>query len=323
MKKNYILIFGTIALLLISSISFAQMVLYNQNFNSGAGTFQLNTTDQSSTTTGFNTWIVNNSYTGGSATIVCMGFPFTTTIGNTPAQPAGIVSPNSGYLHILSTDAQSNSITNANYRPADGFCAFAENYFSKTPSISTSGHTSVSLSFWWLCMGSANAYGELFYSTDGGTTWTQSTSTSQYINQGTWIQETVTNPAFDNQPSIMFGFRFVNTVASGGTDPSFSIDDINVTGMPATGINSLTNASSISVYPNPASEFTTINLNGFETSNDAVTITVTNELGQIVLNRKEAYASQINLNTNNLSNGVYSIAISSGNKKAITKFVKI
>jgi hypothetical protein len=323
MKKNYKNILGALFFAAIVVQAQAQTVLYNQNFNSGAGTFVLNSTDQSSTSSGFNTWIVNNSYTGGSVTINCMGFPFTGTVNNTPAQPAGITSPGGSYLHILSTDAQSAGVTNANYRPAEGLCTFAENYFSKTPAISTTGYTGVSLSFWWLCMGSVNAYGELFYSTNGGSTWTQITPPAQFVNQSTWLQSTFTNPAFDNQASLQFGFRFVNTVATAGADPSFSIDDINVSGTPATGVTEIANTASFSIFPNPATDLITLNLNGFEQNNELLTITITNELGQVVFNQKEAYTNQINLSTDALSKGVYSISISNGKQQNVSKFVKM
>jgi len=323
MKKNYKNILGALFFSAFGIQAEAQSVLYSQNFNSGAGTFVLNSTDQSSTSSGFNTWIVNNSYTGGSVTINCMGFPFSATINNTPAQPAGITSPGGNYLHILSTDAQTSGVTNANYRPADGFCTSAENYFSKTPVFSTAGYTNVSLSFWWLCMGSANAYGELFYSTNGGSTWTQITPPSQFANQSTWLQSTFTNPAFDNQASLQFGFRFVNTVATAGADPSFSIDDINVSGTPATGITEVATSASFSIFPNPATDFITLNLNGFEPSNELLTITITNELGQVVFNQKETFAAQLNLNTGELNNGVYSISIGNGKQQTVSKFVKM
>ncbi len=322
MKKNYKNILGALFFASIGIQTQAQTLLYNQNFNAGAGTFQLNTTDQGSTNAGYNTWVVNNSYTGGSTTIVCMGFPFSATINNTPSQPAGITSPGGNYLHILSTDAQAASITNANYRPADGFCTFDENYFSKTPAIVTTGYTGVSISFWWMCAGSANAYGELYYSTNGGTTWTLSTATPQYINQATWIQETVTNAAFDNNASLMFGFKFVNTTATAGSDPSFSIDDINVSGTMPTGIATITNNNSVSVYPNPATDNVTLNLSGFNNA-ELLSISIVNELGQTVLNNQEAYTAQLNLNTNNLDKGVYSIVVRQGIKKSISKFVKI
>lgn len=322
MRKNYKLLLGLVFSALNYN-SFAQTTIYSEDFNAGSGTLVLNSTDQSCTATGYNLWIVNNVYTGGSVTINCLGFPFTAAVANTDAQPAGITSPNGGYMHILSTDAQAGAVNNANFRPADGLCAFDENYFSKTATISTLGYTGVSFSFWWLCAGGTASYGELYYSVDGGTSWTQSTSTAQYTGQSTWIQETVTNAAFDNQASIMFGFKFVNGTATAASDPALGIDDLKVTGAPATGITSFTNNTSISIYPNPINDICILNLEGFETANESLTVNLVNELGQVVLNLNQVNKGQLTLNTSSLSNGIYSVIVRSANKQAISKFVKI
>lgn len=322
MRKNYKLLLGLVFSALNYN-SFAQTTIYSEDFNAGSGTLVLNSTDQSCTATGYNLWIVNNVYTGGSVTINCLGFPFTATVANTDAQPAGITSPNGGYMHILSTDAQAGGVNNANFRPADGLCAFDENYFSKTATISTLGYTGVSFSFWWLCAGGTASYGELYYSVDGGSSWTQSTSTAQYTGQSTWIQESVTNAAFDNQASIMFGFKFVNGTATAASDPAFGIDDIKVTGAPATGIASFTNNTSISIYPNPVNDNCILNLEGFEVVNEPLTISLVNELGQVVMNLNQVNKGQLTLNASCLSNGIYSVIVRSANKQAISKFVKM
>jgi hypothetical protein len=321
MRINYKLLLGLVFSALNYN-SFAQTTIYSEDFNAGSGTMVLNSTDQSSTATGFNLWIVNNVYAGGSVTINCLGFPFTAAVGNTDPQPAGITSPNGGYMHILSTDAQTGGVNNANFRPADGLCAFDENYFSKTATISTLGYTGVSFSFWWLCAGGTASYGEVYYSTDGGSSWTQSTSTAQYTGQSTWIQETITNAAFDNQTSIMFGFRFVNGTASAASDPAFGIDDIKVTGAPATEITEITSNASISIYPNPVTNNCFLNLEGFGSLNEVLTIKVINELGQLVLDMNQVYTGQLQLNTSQLREGVYSVIVNSASKQALARLVK-
>lgn len=233
--------------LLMSGLLAAQTVLYSENFNGGTNSFTLNTTDLSSSSTN-NSWVVNNNYTGGSASIVCFGFPFSFTIANTPNEPAGITGgPTSNYLHIRSTAGSASGINNANYQAADGFCTSDENYFAKMSNdISTTGKTNVTLKFWWMCMAEAGTeYGEVYYSTDGGNNWNLLTApVSQYSGQASWTQQTITNAAFDNQASLRFGFRFVNTASSGSPgDPPFSIDDIEVS---ATAVSCLPSASSFS-----------------------------------------------------------------------------
>lgn len=209
-----------------------QTVLYSENFEGAGWTFQLNTTDVGSTSGGANTWLVNNSYAGGNGDVICLGFPIPFTIGDTPAQPAGISPPNGNYLHTASVEAVTDGITCCSFAAADGFCTTPGNHFARMSSdINTIGSTDVTLSFWWLCNGGNTHYGEVYYSTNAGGTWNLiSTPISQYRNQPTWVQQTITLPAFGNQSSLRFGFRFVNgTSLAGGQDPGFAIDDIQVT----------------------------------------------------------------------------------------------
>lgn len=207
----------------------AQSTIYSENFNGGSHTFTLNSTDQSSTLGGYNLWVVNSSYSGGTFTDPC--FSATTTIVSTPSQPGGITgAPNSNYMHIVNTDAQLQGITNANFLASDGnlFCVGDQNYFAKmTSSINTTGLTGVTLSFWWLCDGSNATYGEVYYSTDGGTNWVLQQGNMQ--NQTTWLQANLTNSLWDNQANLKFGFRFVNTQTFSAADPPFSVDEISVT----------------------------------------------------------------------------------------------
>lgn len=210
----------------------AQVVLYSEDFEGSSHTFTLNTTDQSSTASGYNQWVVNNSYNGGSYTDNnCTSFPV--TISATTSQPAGITNaPNSKYMHIVCVDAMNQGVSNANFLASDGgaFCVGDQNYFAKmTSDISTTGTNSVSISFWWLCRGSSASYGELYYSTNGGTTWFLQQSNMQ--NQATWTQATITNALWDNQATLRFAFRFVNAFTFSAQDPPMCIDDIEITGV--------------------------------------------------------------------------------------------
>jgi hypothetical protein len=205
----------------------AQTILYSENFE-GTNTFTLNSTDQSSTGSGYNKWIINNSFGGGAFTDPCFGA--TTSIATTPSQPLGVTNaPNSFYMHIVNTDAESQGVTNANFLASDGnlICVGDQNYFSKTTNaINTTGQTGVSISFYWLCAGSSASYGELYYSTDGGTNWFLQLGNLQ--NQSSWTQATQTNAIWDNQANLKFGFRFVNGTSFSASDPPFSVDEIVV-----------------------------------------------------------------------------------------------
>ncbi len=211
---------------LFVAVTQAQTVLFNEDFESSPA-FTLNTTDAASTVGVWNTWVINNSYTGGDGDVVCLGFPFTYSIVNTPAQPGGITTPNGNYLHTASVEGIADGITCCSFGAADGFCITADNTFSRmSTDVSTLGSADVELKFWWLCQGGSTFYGQVYYSTDGGTNWTN--VGTQYNLQGSWTEQTVTLPAFGNQATLRFGFRFVNSVGLGALDPGFGIDDVRI-----------------------------------------------------------------------------------------------
>ena len=209
-------------LLLIISLSingFAQTILFSETFET-SNSFTLNSTDLGGGST-FNSWVINNSYTGGSGTLTCLGFPFSFTVSNTPAQPMSITgSPSSSYMHISAEAAISSGINCASYIPSDGgTCISDETNFTKlTTPISTLGLSGIFFDFWWICAGSIDSYGEVYYSLDGGTTWI--VKQSNMFNNTNWTQSNITDPIWDNQPSLQFAFRFVNNTAATAAGPS-------------------------------------------------------------------------------------------------------
>lgn len=228
MKKSLL----CFAMLLQTSYLSAQQVLFAENFNSGNTSFVLNTADVGSTTAGYNFWTINNSYSGGNGSVICFGMPFSFTVPATATQPAAIAGgPNSHYMHIVSDAGIANGVSNCCFLAADGLCNNAEQYFAAMNNdLSTTGYDTVSLSFWWLCQGGNNSFGEVYYSLDGGNTWSKITSPiANYNNTGNWTQQIITLPQFSNQSTLRFGFRFVNQVAIAASDPGFGIDDIVVT----------------------------------------------------------------------------------------------
>src|SRR5215210_4477150 len=96
-----------------------------ERFETGGSLFTLNTIDVNSVdaATGYNQWIINNSYSGGNGSIVCIGFPFTFTVATTPDQPAAITGGiNTNYMHIVSDASKASGIQNCCFLAADGLC---------------------------------------------------------------------------------------------------------------------------------------------------------------------------------------------------------
>jgi hypothetical protein len=213
----------------------------------GPTSLTLNTTDANSTVNITNTWLVNSVYAGGSGTVDCLGFPLDFTIPATALQPAGITNANGSYLHVTSLVALANGISCCSFGAADGFCTTADDAFVRMSSdVSTLGLTDVSLKFWWLCNGGQQNYGEVWYSTNGGLAWIQLTAPiTQYRNQPTWVEQTASIPAFGNQATLRFGFRFHNGESfAGGSDPGFALDDIRIIASQSSSITSALAATS-------------------------------------------------------------------------------
>lgn len=209
MKK--ILLFASVLTL---SFAQAQTTLFQDNFEAPSTNWTLNTG------TGLNQWIINAEYDASAS----FGM-----IPNTPNQSAPITNaPNSTYLHIHNTSICSMlAVCNANFDTGSASNQSAE---QATP-IVTTNFTNVALSFYYLCAGaSGTSYGVVEYSTNNGSTWTQ--VGAQYSGVGVWTAANVTLPAFDNQASLKFRFRWVNGAA--GVDPAFSIDEVKIVGTPGT-----------------------------------------------------------------------------------------
>jgi len=224
-----LLVFG----LLCPFSLFAQDTLYQENFNSLPTSFIINSSDVGGIGLGVNYWQINDSFLGGIGQVICLGIPFNFNVPNTPAQPSAISgSPNSSYLHTVSDAAVASGVSNCTFQAADGLCTFQESYFSKMDTdISTTTYDSITFSFWWICGGGNNSFGELYYSTDGGSSWIKEPTISEYKNSGSWTKVTVTNSNFNGINSLRFGFRFFSDVTTAANDPGFGIDEIVIAGI--------------------------------------------------------------------------------------------
>jgi hypothetical protein len=235
--KKLLLLAGTI----VSMQTYAQVTLFEDDFESGGGNWTLNGGS------GGNTWIVNSEYTG-----------YSGIIDDTPGQPGGTVNgPYSAYMHIYNDQACSIlDICNASFDAG----TTSNQPTTKTTNVSTSGFTNVTLSFIYLCAGqTGSAYGVVEYSIDNGVSW--NAAGTQYSNVTTWTTATVTDPAFNNQTNFKFRFRWVN--GSSGNDPAFAVDEIQLIGTPGSfatvataaimNANHCTNASSSITVPFMAS----------------------------------------------------------------------
>ena len=204
----------------------SQTTLFQDNFESGSTNWTLNGGS------GSNQWLWNNEYAG-----------YSGLIDDTPDQPGTFTGGiNSSYLHITNSDICGfGSICNANFDTGSSSNQSA----TQTTGIATTGYSSVTLDFWYLCAGAAGtSYGIVEYSTDGGSMWTA--ASSQYSGVTTWTNASITLPAFANQASLKFRFRWQN--GSAGNDPAFSIDEVKITGTGGGGTSLATGAITTTAY---------------------------------------------------------------------------
>lgn len=205
---KYILLF--LFSFFLSSMAWGQAQIFNESFETGGGTFTLNGVGPG-TNTGTNEWIVDTNYFAGGI--------YPNTI-NEDSTYGGSISyaPYGHYLHIY--DIPSGYL-NDNYNPANASDRFAYT----TNDICTMGLTSVTLNFFYLCQGSANAYGQAYYSRNGGP-WTP--VGPQLNNRYKWQYATITNPQFNNT-QLRIGFRWKNNSAAGRDTSALGIDDVIIT----------------------------------------------------------------------------------------------
>lgn len=212
------LLLYVLALFSVVSAQSQTVQLYNEDFEDNIVPFTLNQGGQVGTATGSNKWTINNQYSGAPV------YPNTTPQDQTVSGTISFA-PTSRYLHIRDTIAQNlQGIGNANWNPAVSSDQFA----FTTNGFCTLGFTDVNFTFFWLAEGGPGAHGEVYYSLNSGP-WVQA-GLGQYKDQNLWKYEIISDPVFNNQPNIRFGFRWVNSTGGPPFNQSFSIDDINVVG---------------------------------------------------------------------------------------------
>ena len=196
------------------------------------------------------------------------------------------------------------------------------------PPLSTTGATAAKLSFKHSYRrydaNTEDAVGVEF-STDCGSTWqsiwsksgdslktvaTNSTASFVPTNDGQWKSNEIQLPsAFLNKAAVII--KFVGTSNYGN---NAFIDDINITSNVS--INDFSNENSLSVYPNPFNESTTLKLNISKSEN--VSYNIVNTMGAIVgsenKGKLQAGESIINIDGSNLATGIYLMNVTVGNK---------
>ncbi|WP_291276069.1 hypothetical protein, partial [Flavobacterium sp.] len=181
---------------------------------------------------GSNIFVINNSYIGGTCTIG--GVPF--TVPTVPNQGTWATSgPQSKYLHIKATTTCGFSCAEGGAFPPSNanFCStVSDQKFTLNTPLNTVGKTNVTISYYFICKSAdVDDFGALEYSINGGSTWIQ--AGANLSGATTWNNRVTSLPAWDNQSSLLFRFRWKND-ASSSSDPPLCIDQVLVTGQSTT-----------------------------------------------------------------------------------------
>jgi hypothetical protein len=197
------------------------------------------------------------------------------------------------------------------------------------PAVNTSGINNVGLSFdvAYAQYSTENDKLEVFMSIDCGNTWT-----SVYSKQGTtlstapattlvftpsaaqWRTEQISLPAANNQAKVLMKF-----VATSDYGNNLYVDNVNLGSV--TGIKQNTEAQvSFELYPNPATTNATIK--AYSANEQSGTVTIYNTLGQVVKSMNvnlNAGTNDVNVNTADLSAGVYNVVLSTSSNSQVKK----
>jgi hypothetical protein len=238
-------------LLLVAFISFragAQM-FWVENFESGSTAGELVTsyigpngawtlTITGTEATKPNVWYVScaeNGHTTGVCGTGCVTSSATATgatlhVGTNPAAfgDLGASYYSGGGCFTSSSSSSSSSLSS--------LCV-TTNRRAESPTINCTGKTNIKMKFYYIENGDGSTDdGSVWYY--DGTTWSLLVNTAKTSvcggGQGQWAMDTVSLPvSANNNPNVKIGFLWVNNDDGVGTDPSYAIDSVSLSGTPA------------------------------------------------------------------------------------------
>lgn len=135
-----------------------------------------------------------------------------------------------------------------------------------------------------------------------------------------WRQETFTVQSFNISNNFRLKLKFV----SGGGNNIY-VDDINITGTPLTGINTILSDDGISIFPNPSRNEFNVKLDLLKTT--PVKFSLVDVYGKQVLQNDQGLLNegghQVKINTTGLAAGIYFLHIWSGNLHLATEKILV
>jgi len=206
---------------------------------------------------GCNTGQLANSYAGTNGTWNIVNTGTNEVYANTwyisaaeNGQGAGVCGAGCGSNQTLHVSSTFSGDLGAAYFESDpttcsffGFCGITDKRV-ESPVINCTGQSGINLSFNYMEYGEGTADNATLWYFDG-TSWSQLIDLPKTLccggvvcdglTQGLWTAYSIALPASaNNNPNIRIGFRWVNNGNGVGTDPSFAVDDVRLSGAGAT-----------------------------------------------------------------------------------------
>jgi len=211
---------------------------------------------------------------------------------------------------------------------AQASCAFTPTlgdvFYANTVSTPTSAPTGVQI----LCGPNTVVYdtlsiGCLFVHVNTGCTLFYNKGCPQTIGGIVWLKNNSTLNILAGSPGLTVYYEPLATINNPASIAISSYSCASIT-FPAincaTGINeSAKSESTFFVYPNPSSS--SINIEFFKSNTKTADISIFNQLGELMIERKNWNVSEKQINTETLSNGIYFIEINTEQGKHTEKLV--
>jgi hypothetical protein len=235
MKKYFSLLSLLLSILLVEKTT--AQVFWTEDF-SGTNAWNLNVV-MSTEGSDPNFFVVSDAEGGG----------ITPNLGT--AGSCGVANNGNNTLHVTSSF---NPLGGASY-DAGGLCGLftcpMTNRRAESPIINCTGKSNMTLSFNYILNGQGNQdHAVLWFTSNGFATNIAMPVLAKTLTgcggQGLWTSFSCPIPSsLNNNPNVQFAIQWFNNDDGIGTDPSFAIDDITISGTPSNTITTVVNTSNV------------------------------------------------------------------------------
>ena len=239
-------------------VSFGQTVLWSEDFGTPPAGTSANGFDS-----GNGAWTVTN--TGANGADANEWYVSGEECGNAAGACGSVCSGGDASLHLGSPSGVTGDLGASYLAGGGGFFFVETDKRVESPVIDLTGETGMTLNFNYLeSFVGAAGYDPLDDATlwyFDGAVWTQldplAVTPAGCDPQGTWTAFSIALPASaDNNPNVRIGFHWVNLDDNTGADPTFAVDDIEITTPTTGGPTAAFSASSTNICTGDCIDFT-------------------------------------------------------------------